>query len=143
MIDVQVTNRQTRHKIDKKLLSSAVRKVLALGEIKSAEISVAVVDGDEMHQLNRQYLQHDYTTDCLSFVLDFEDDHLEGEVIVSADYAAQESLQYGWRMEDELLLYVIHASLHLIGHDDHEESDIAKMREAEKQILAQFGLERR
>lgn len=140
MIEVLVTNRQTRHPVDRKRLISAVKKVLAMGKVTSAEISVAVVDGNEMHQLNKQYLDHDYPTDCLSFVLDFEDDHLEGEVVVSADYAAQEAPQYGWSAADELLLYVIHSSLHLIGHDDHEVADIAKMRAAEREVLEQFGL---
>ena len=40
-----------------------------------------------MHELNREYLNHDYPTDVLSFVLDRQDDELQGEIIVSADTA--------------------------------------------------------
>ena len=63
-----------------------------------AEISIAIVDDQRMHALNRQYLQHDYPTDVLSFVLECDEaaKSLDGEIIASADYAAREAPRYGW-----------------------------------------------
>ena len=49
-----------------------------------------------IHELNRRYLNHDWPTDVLSFVLDERDGHLEGEVIFSADTAAAEAAEIGW-----------------------------------------------
>ena len=42
---------------------------------------------------------------------------------------------------DELLLYVIHGTLHLVGYEDKEVSDQQRMRAAEREVLARFGLQ--
>jgi probable rRNA maturation factor len=138
---VFVANEQTSLAIDESRIQAAVRTVLASSDCTSANISIAVVDDSMMHALNNQYLKHDYSTDVLSFVLDDSEGALDGEVIVSADTAIREAAEAGWSAENELLLYVIHGSLHLIGHDDHEPSDQAEMYAAEASCLKQLGLE--
>jgi probable rRNA maturation factor len=136
---VAVANLQEVHPVDAKQLKAAVRKVLAEAGFERGEISIAVVDDQRMHELNRQYLQHDYPTDVLSFVLEEDDDSLEGEIIVSADYASREAARFGWETKDELLLYVIHGSLHLVGYDDQTPEAKREMRQAEQRFLALFG----
>jgi len=114
--------------------------VLAGERFESAEVSVAVVDDARIHELNRRYLNHDYATDVLSFVLDERPGHVEGEVIVSVDTAVRSAERFGWEPCDELLLYVVHGTLHLTGHDDHDPAALATMREAERQYLAKFDV---
>lgn len=144
-LTIEIANQQQSHVVDPQRLKRAVRGVLEEGAIRQGEISIAIVDDEQMHALNRQYLQHDYPTDVLSFVLDYDPESggLEGEIIVCADYAAREAERYGWRAEDELLLYVIHGSLHLVGHDDQTPAGQAAMRAAETQHLTRFGLNHR
>lgn len=133
------------HSSDHQRIKQAIRQVLGEAGIVLGEISVAIVDDTRMHELNRQYLQHDYPTDVLSFVLeqDAAKKSLDGEVIVSSDYAAREAARYGWTADEELLLYVIHGCLHLIGHDDQTPEGQAAMRTAEAKHLASFGLTHR
>ena len=140
MLKVAINNQQTAQKIDKAQLKTGVQRVLAGEGIESAVISIAVVDDPTMHDLNRRYLRHDYPTDVLSFLLEDEDDRIEGEIIISADYAAREADQFGWTAQDEMLLYVIHGSLHLAGYDDLEPELKAEMRAKEREYLATFGL---
>ena len=130
---------------DHNRLKQAIRSIVSDAGFHSGEISVAIVNDERMHELNRHYLQHDYPTDVLSFVLTRDDDagSLEGEIIVSAEYAAREAQQYVWQPADELLLYVIHGALHLVGYDDQSPEGRAAMRAAETNYLAQFGLEHR
>jgi probable rRNA maturation factor len=130
---------------DRARLKKAVRLILEDAGIQSAEISIAIVTDEKMHELNRQYLQHDYPTDVLSFLLDRDEDSnsLEGQIIASSDYAAREAVNYNWTTDDELLLYVIHAALHLMGHDDITPAAKANMRQLEAQYLTQFGLNHR
>jgi probable rRNA maturation factor len=139
---IEVANEQQTHVVDAKRLKQAVRFVLADAGIERGEISIAIVDDARMHALNRQYLQHDYPTDVLSFVLEYDEESkfIDGEIIASADYAAREAPRYGWTVDDELLLYFIHGCLHLVGHDDHSAEDQAAMRKLEANYLAQFGL---
>ena len=114
--------------------------VLADRDIVSGEISLAIINDDQMQLLNARYLDHDWPTDVLSFVHESDEQHLDGEIIVSADTARRESRRYGWQPADELLLYVVHGALHLIGYDDHNPDDLADMRAAERRHLANFGL---
>ena len=133
------------HAINKPRLKKAVRAILQDGGILSADISIGIVTDERMHELNRQYLNHDYPTDVLSFVLTHDKKHksLEGEIIASSDYATREALRYGWTGNDELLLYIIHGCLHLVGYDDTTARAKKEMTEAETRYLKQFGLERR
>ena len=142
---IEVADEQQTHVIDQQQLKQGARLVLEEAGIAAAEISVAIVDDARMHELNRQYLDHDYPTDVLSFVLEFDPDEqsLDGEVIVSADYAAREAVRYGWTVNDELLLYVLHGCLHLVGQDDTTPEGKQAMRQAESRLLAHFGLEHR
>ncbi|HVU88262.1 MAG TPA: rRNA maturation RNase YbeY [Pirellulales bacterium] len=141
VIQIDITNEQSRLPIDEQRLRAAVAAVLAGEGRSAATISVAVVDDPTIHELNRRFLAHDYPTDVLSFVLEESTAGLEGEIIVSADTAAASAPRYGWPATDELLLYVIHGTLHLVGYNDHEPADIARMRAAEKRYLAQCGLQ--
>lgn len=107
---------------------------------KSGEISVALVSDSEIQTVNRQHLQHDYATDVISFDLTESDDHLEGEIIASVETADREGPLHDMSGEDELLLYVIHGMLHVVGLLDKTEADILEMRASEKHYLGLLGL---
>ena len=134
--NIEINADDQPHAIDQARLKKAVRLVLQDAGIRSAEISIAIVTDERMHELNRQYLQHDYPTDVLSFVLEHDDDakSLDGEIIVSSDYAAREAARYGWTADDELLLYIIHGCLHLVGHDDTTPAAKQAMRAGRSKI---------
>lgn len=139
MLEVECCN-QTEAEVDSQRLIDAVHGVLQDAGIQRGAISVAVVDDPTIHRLNREHLDHDYATDVLSFVFDASDEHVEGEVIVSVDTAAAQAEQYGWSSADELLLYVIHGTLHLVGYDDKCDDARQAMRAAEAQQLLKFHL---
>lgn len=140
---IDIADEQETHKVDHDRLIAAVKLILTDAGYASGEISLAIVDDAQMHALNRQYLNHDYPTDVLSFVLEEDDTRLDGQLIVSADYAAREAPTFGWSPNDELLLYTIHGTLHLVGYDDLEPALKAEMRKRETHYLAQFGLQAR
>ena len=125
---------------DESRMTEAIRGILENAKYESAQISVAIVDDTAIHELNRRYLEHDYPTDVLSFTLAEEDSHLEGQLVVSLDTAAAQATEYGWRTEDELLLYVVHGTLHLVGYDDATPELRADMRDQECRVLKPFGL---
>ena len=137
---IEIANEQNRHAIPLQKLRSAAREVLTGEGIRSATISLAIVDDSTMHQLNRKYLRHDYPTDVLSFVLERDDETLDGEIIVSADTATRSCDEYGWSAENELMLYVIHGLLHLVGFDDHAPADRRRMREKEAEYLTRLRI---
>jgi len=141
VITTDIANNQSALPIDRQKIGRAVRAILEEESIPRAEISVAVVDDAAIRTLNRQYLNHDFPTDVLSFVLKRSPDYLEGEVIVSAQTAQAAAGQFGWSAANELLLYVIHGVLHLVGCRDGTAKERARMRSRERSTLSLFGLE--
>jgi probable rRNA maturation factor len=142
---IEIADEQRARGFDRERLQAAVQLVLRDAGIHEAEISIAIVANARIHELNRKFLGHDCPTDVLSFVLDHDPATaaLSGEIVVSAEYAAREAAEYGWTTEDELLLYVIHGCLHLVGYDDATADGRTAMREAESRYLARFGLAHR
>ena len=136
MIKVEIANEQSVHVCDSDLLRQAVRIVLDGESVDHADVSVAIVDDATIHLLNRKYLQHDYATDVLSFLLSSPGEPLEGEIIVSVETAAREAVRYGWNKDDELLLYLIHGTLHLVGYEDASDDERTDMRAKERRYLA-------
>ena len=138
---VQIANEQSTLVVDEAQLSAAIRAVFDESPYTSGAISLAVVDDPMIHEINRQYLDHDYPTDVLSFALEDRQPYLEGELVVSTDTATSNAAEYGWPAESELLLYVLHGALHLVGYRDKQPEEIAKMRAAEAKLLAKLGVE--
>ena len=137
---IALVNEQATHVVDEGQLTEAATAVLEDSAYASAAISLAVVDDETIHELNRRHLAHDYPTDVLSFVLEDDGDHLEGEVILSADTAATIAAELGHSAAAEQLLYVIHGMLHLVGYDDKSPEDAEEMRAAEARFLEKFGV---
>ena len=104
------------------------------------DISVALMNDSEIREVNRKHLSHDYETDVISFDLTGSDEFLEGEIIASLETADREAQEHGWHGDDELLLYVIHGMLHIVGLQDKKPKETKVMREAEQYYLAQFNL---
>jgi probable rRNA maturation factor len=143
VITIQLANQQTDLPVDEARMRRAVEMILEDESISEALVSVAVVDDATIRRLNRRYLDHDWATDVLSFVLEQSNGWLEGEVVVGAQTAQRAAAQYGWPAADELLLYLIHGVLHLVGCDDRAPDERAAMRSREKKYLARFGLDPR
>ena len=155
--EVEIDDSQKVLKVDHRRLADVARSVLAAEKSVSASISIAIVDNETIHDLNQRYLQHDFATDVLSFLLEgsLADPsvlplpknaprgkglRLDGEIIVSAEMAKSESVKYGWRPLDELTLYVVHGLLHLCGYEDQSATELRLMRKREREILATWNL---
>lgn len=140
-LKVEINIQHTAGFIDGDALESAVRFVAAEYEIEAGEISIGVVDDKNMQRLNNQFLQHDYTTDCLSFVYEESENGISGELILCADYAAREAESFRWGPDTELLLYAVHGMLHLMGMEDTTDAGRQAMRDEEREILCKLGVE--
>jgi probable rRNA maturation factor len=143
MTSIEISNQQTAVKFDAQRLRRAAEAILRDANISDAQLEIVIVDDRVIHELNRRYLKHDYPTDVLSFALERDGARLEGEVIASAETALRTAGQYGWSADDELLLYVIHGTLHLVGHDDVTPAAREAMRRHERRYLAVCGLQPR
>ncbi|MCA9218419.1 MAG: rRNA maturation RNase YbeY [Planctomycetales bacterium] len=139
MIDIAITDEQRALTVDLSRIRTAIESILRDAGMSEAEVSVGIIDDARMHELNRMHLNHDYPTDVLSFVLDRTESTLDGEVIVSTETAIAQAREFNQTPEDELLLYVIHGALHLVGYDDKELEKRAEMRKMENYYMNRFA----
>ncbi len=125
--------------INRPRIRRAIRAILHDAAIENAQISVAVVDDATIAKLHEEFLNDPEPTDVLSFVLERSAGGLEGEIVVSADTAQAAAPRFAAAAEDELLRYVIHGALHLVGYDDTTPGKRARMRKQERKYLSQAG----
>lgn len=122
-------------KIKRRTLVEAIESIASDFGWSEGHISLAIVDDAEIHRVNREFLQHDYPTDVISFDTTESDALLEGEIVVSAEMAKRVAQENGWNPEHELLLYVVHGMLHIVGLNDKTSSETKKMRRAEREYM--------
>ena len=112
-----------------------VRPIGSLRE--EASLNIIFVSSRKIRSLNRQYLRRDYVTDVLAF--DLRDrqrpGRVNGDIAICVDMAIQNAKTHKTSLDRELVLYVAHGILHLLGFDDHAPADIRAMREKEQEIL--------
>lgn len=137
--NIEVSDEQ-KLPLDPSPLVAVATEIFSDFGFEKSELSIALVDDASIRRLNNQYLQHDYATDVISFVIDATEDSIVGQLIVSTETAQRVANRIGIPMEHELMLYVIHGTLHLVGLDDMDESSAAKMRAAEADYLGRFDI---
>jgi probable rRNA maturation factor len=155
MIEVEISNSQDLLQLDETRLREVAEQTLLDEQVAAAEISVALVDDATLRELNRRHLGHDYDTDVLSFLLECtpgesgsaqpptrrgSGKRIEGEVIISAEMAQHMAADFGWSAEDEVVLYLVHGLLHLVGYDDLTDEERPVMRRREREVLKLFDL---
>ena len=87
--------------------------------------------------INRQYLNHDYYTDVISF--DYcEENVISGDIFISVDTVADNAKEYGATFENELERVMIHGVLHFVGYNDKSDEESKTMRAKENQYLSLF-----
>jgi len=135
---VRIASRQHEVPVPSRLMREIIRSALAEhGMIGS--LDVAVVDDREIMELNKRFLQRDTPTDVLAFPYARQKGYIEGEIVLNAQQAVREAAGRPHGKDDEMLLYVLHGLLHLLGYDDASEKDRIAMRREEKRILDAAG----
>lgn len=89
---------------------------------------------EKILEVNRQYLQHDFYTDIITFDYS-EGDRISGDIFISLDTVLSNSIQYDTDFHEELYRVIIHGILHLCGINDKSEAEQKQMKEAEEKAL--------
>ena len=96
-------------------------------------ISIIFCSDDYLLEMNKEYLDHDYFTDILTFPM--EEEPLSGDLVISIDRIIDNSKQLKTPFLNELNRVIIHGVLHLVGYDDHIDLQKQEMRKKEDHYL--------
>jgi rRNA maturation RNase YbeY len=122
--------------------SAWIKAVAASYGKRVGSIAYIFCNDDKILEVNRQYLQHDYYTDIITF--DYCDDELmmgkkdtiSGDLFISLDTVHSNAEQQGTTYEEELHRVIIHGVLHLCGINDKGPGEREIMEAAENKALA-------
>ena len=121
--------------IKKEAVSNWIRRVAETYGKKTGDISYIFCSDEKILEVNRQYLQHDYYTDIITF--DYcEGNRLSGDLFISLDTVRTNAEQFGSDYETELHRVIIHGILHLCGINDKGPGEREIMEAAENKALA-------
>lgn len=112
------------------------------GRLDEAQLTVRIVDEDEIRELNATYRGKDYATNVLSFPFEAPPGvelPLLGDIIVCAAVVAREAAEQDKPLEAHWAHMVIHGTLHLLGYDHIKEAEAEEMEGLEIRLLADLG----
>lgn len=116
-------------------VSAWIRSVAAEHGKRVGDIAYIFCNDEKILEVNREYLNHDYYTDIITF--DYcEDDLISGDLFISLDTVRSNAEEQGAEYEEELHRVIIHGILHLCGIDDKGPGEREIMEAAENKALA-------
>lgn len=121
-------------KIKKRNVSAWIKKVAELHGKKVGDLSYLFCSDDHILEVNKEYLQHDYYTDIITF--DYtEEDVISGDMVISVDTIATNAEKFETTFESEFFRVVIHGVLHLCGINDKGPGEREIMEKHENEAL--------
>lgn len=156
---ISIINRQDKlpvtGELEEKILKVA-QLVLDKEQVDPAwEVSVVLVDDEQIRELNRDFRRVDRATDVLSFAYREEqeeepdvvdpaaEEDVLGDIVISLERARAQAEEYGHAFAREVGFLVVHGMYHLLGYDHMSPEDEAVMRAKEEAVLQELGLVRR
>lgn len=126
--------------ISKLKVNRWIRETAAGYGYKVGEIAYVFCSDEKILEVNRQYLQHDYYTDIITF--DYTEGHvISGDIFISVDTVADNARELNITFDDELLRILIHGILHLCGQDDKTPELRQEMTRKENEALKNYSNE--
>lgn len=115
--------------------SKWIRSVAESYGKRAGDIAYIFCNDEKILEVNKQYLQHDYYTDIITF--DYtEGDVISGDIFISLDTVKSNAQEQGTSYDEELHRVIIHGILHLCGINDKGPGEREIMEEAENRALA-------
>ena len=140
-MNLVIVNRQRTKKIDTRRLKPIVGGLFAELKLTEAELGINLVGEREMALVNETFLQHEGSTDVITF------DHTEnpgthkatspalhGELFICVDDAIAQAREFKTSWQSEVVRYIVHGVLHLLGYDDLKPQLRRKMKQEENRL---------
>lgn len=152
-MELLIDNRQNKYEVTEQLIELLEKAVEACLLYENwdidYEVSLSLVDNNEIKELNSIYRGKDYATDVLSFPLVAEDysfdlkEKLLGDIVISVEKAEEQAKEYNHSFEREIGFLVVHSMFHLMGYDHDTIEDTKDMRNREEAVLSSLNLIRK
>lgn len=124
--------------ISESKINNWINQVIAAEGYKLAELNYIFCSDIYLHEINKNYLDHDYFTDIITFNNAESQTEIEADIFISWDRVSDNANTLKIPFMVELRRVIIHGILHLIGYNDHDEEEKQEMRKKEEACLSLF-----
>ena len=125
---------------NRNILKEFIRSIFRKYNRKFSSVQIVFCTDQYLLNINRQFLQHDYLTDIITFNLATGNQPIEAELYISVDRVKENAHLLKEPFQHELHRVIFHGILHLCGLNDKTEQETQKMRAAESTLLHQYFL---
>jgi probable rRNA maturation factor len=144
---VTIHNRQRVRTVNKSYLRQIVLALLTeWPQIEHADLGVYLVAGPEMTRLNETFLRHRGSTDVITFDYSASSKRtsdisrqLHAEIFICVDEAVVQARKFRTNWQSEIVRYLVHGFLHLLGHGDSRATERHNMKRKEDQLLRRLS----
>jgi rRNA maturation RNase YbeY len=136
--ELSIRNRQRFRRVNTRLLRELTLTLLNEEfRCESFEVCIHLIGAREMARINETFLQHEGSTDVITFELSdgVRRQDIAGEIFISVADAIANARQFHTTWQEEVVRYVVHGLLHLRGYDDARPAAHRRMKREENRIL--------
>ena len=112
-----------------------IKSIFKKEKTKGQFINIIFCSDQFLLNINKEYLNHDYPTDIITFEISRDLNGITAEIYISVDSVTRNSIDYQSTKKNELHRVIFHGILHLCGYNDKTKEDIALMRSKEDKYL--------
>ena len=124
------------------LKKTVIKKFIAAQALKVSKKKLQVTyifcSDEYLLNMNRQFLEHDFYTDIITFPLSETENEIEAEIYISIDRVKDNAVKFKSDFSEELHRVIFHGVLHLMGYKDKSRADKETMRAKENEWLRLF-----
>lgn len=121
--------------ISKPAIHGLVHQLKETLNFKISNLEISFVSSEQIKQLNKNYLKHNYSTDIVTFGYASKSKLLDGEIIISIDDVCENAKRYRTSNQLEIFRMIIHGILHLLGFNDKTTLERKIMKSKENYLV--------
>ncbi len=122
---------------NKLIIKKIINEIVSRETLKTGHINIIICSDDYLLKINKEYLNHDYYTDIITFNYN-EGATINGDLFISLDMVENNSEKFKTSLELELSRVIFHGILHLCGYNDKNEKEKAIIRQEEDKNLERY-----
>lgn len=138
MINLYITS-ENKYKINKRVVHKIIRNLKNEFNFTVNSLTINFVSVQTILEVNIKYLNHNYSTDIITFSYSEKQLCLEGDIFISIEDVKENSKKYNCGFQLEILRVVIHGILHMIGYNDIKKAERIKMKKIENSLVKKYS----
>lgn len=133
-----VSNEVKNFRVDKVVVHRILYELKKAFDFSILNLELNFVSEKAIQIINKNYLNHNYSTDIVTFNYGKSSKEFDGEIFISLPDVKLNSKKFGCTFNEELLRVIIHGILHLLGYEDYSKKDYIEMKKLENLFLVKL-----